>query len=228
MSRYAVYFAPETGSHWWQAGCRWLGRDPASGQAVTQTGISGISPQRFHALTQDARRYGFHATLKAPFRLPTEQNPAALAQALGEFCSRQPPLAVPSPRPSWLGQFLALCPDGDQRALQALAQQCVSQFDRFRAAPDAAELARRQTADLTPRQAELLHCWGYPYTEEQFRFHMTLTAPVSDGQEREHLMQAASAAFQTDLPLVNDRIALFCEPEPGAPFQLLRNFLFGA
>jgi hypothetical protein len=29
----------------------------------------GFQPADFHALTDEPRRYGFHATLKAPFRL---------------------------------------------------------------------------------------------------------------------------------------------------------------
>ena len=42
-----------------------------------------------------------------------------------------------------------------------------------------AELARRRAGGLTPRQDELLQRWGYPFVLEEFRFHMSLTGPLS-------------------------------------------------
>jgi len=228
MSRYALYFAPEPDSHWWQAGCHWLGRNAATGQALPPTKVNGLTTERFHQLTQDARRYGFHATLKAPFRLQAGYNFSALDLALRAFCARQSALPVASPQLVWLGQFLAVCAGGDVAPLQTLAQQCVSEFDHFRAAPTPSEIEKRLRQPLTPRQTELMQHWGYPYTEEEFRFHMTLTAPVTDTQERAALMQAAQAALPFDTALVIDRISVFYEPEPGADFQLRRQYLFGA
>ncbi|MBI3284111.1 MAG: DUF1045 domain-containing protein [Burkholderiales bacterium] len=223
--RYALYFAPETGSAWWIAGCRWLGRDPATMQTLAQPALSGITPAVQQALTRQARRYGFHATLKAPFRLAPGCSAAGLEQALAAFCARQSPLSVPAPQVQWMGRFLALRPGADSAELDALAQACVSAFDRFRAPPGAAEPARRRQAALSPRQQQLLQRWGYPYTEEEFRFHLTLSDPIP-----EHCaawQAAASMHFQSAPALSVSAIALFCEAAPGADFQLLRQFRFG-
>ena len=62
--RYAIYYAPARTSALWQRACEWLGRDPADGGAATAQ-ISGIDPARRLELTLSARRYGFHATMKA-------------------------------------------------------------------------------------------------------------------------------------------------------------------
>ena len=53
--------------------------------------------------------------------------------------------------------------------------RCVSYFDLLRRAPDAAYLAKRRHAGLSARQEALLQQWGYPYTEEEYRFHLTLS-----------------------------------------------------
>lgn len=69
MERYALYFAAAPDSPWWQAGCSWLGRDAAAMQTLQQPAIPAVAPELQQALTRNARRYGFHATLKAPFHL---------------------------------------------------------------------------------------------------------------------------------------------------------------
>ena len=67
-------------------------------------------------------------------------------------------------------------------ALQALADACVEQLDRFRAPPSDAELARRRRASLTPRQDAMLVRWGYPYVFDTWFFHMTLTRRLTPGR----------------------------------------------
>ena len=60
--RYAVYWTPPADHPLWRAGCDWLGRDAERAQVDRP----GEGPE---ALTRAPRRYGFHATLKAPMRL---------------------------------------------------------------------------------------------------------------------------------------------------------------
>ena len=67
--RYAIYFAPAHGSPWWEFGARWLGRDERNDTALTQHPLAQIAPDDLLELTAQPRRYGFHATLKAPFGL---------------------------------------------------------------------------------------------------------------------------------------------------------------
>src|SRR5262245_25723176 len=67
--RHAVYFAPAESSALWQAGCRWLGRDARSGTHPVQPAVDGWSAAEIQRITASPRMYGFHATLKPPFRL---------------------------------------------------------------------------------------------------------------------------------------------------------------
>jgi phosphonate metabolism protein PhnN/1,5-bisphosphokinase (PRPP-forming) len=231
MIRYALYFSPSTDSPWWQAGCRWLGRDPASGMEYPPPAVAGVPPLMMAKLTSDARRYGFHATLKPPFRLMegfSESHLLAMAEA---FAPVQQPIVLDDLRVRPLGNFLALRPAGPLDEIASLAMRCVSYFDILRAPSTPAELGRRRHSALSVRQQSLLQRWGYPYTEEEFRFHMTLTdslAHVKDDTAYA-LRKAAEEYFgeaEQQGPPVLDGLTIFREDHPGAPFSALRRFPF--
>ena len=80
--RVAVYYAPEADDPLWRAGCEWLGRDPERGTALAQPVVAGL-----HENTEDPRRYGFHATLKAPM-VPRHGFESFLSAAK-DFAARQ-------------------------------------------------------------------------------------------------------------------------------------------
>lgn len=225
MTRYALYFAPE--GAWWQQGSHWLGRDATNDQLLPQPAIAGLDSSLQRELSTDARRYGFHATLKAPFQLADGRTEAELRLALQEFCRQQNHIQIQSPEVQWMGKFLALRPTGDQTVLNEFAFACVSHFDDFRAPMNQAELARRQKMPLSARQNELLLEWGYPYTAEEFRFHMTLTDRLDAGPIADSLHASAIQYFNLSEALIIDGIALFIEPETGADFELLARFPFG-
>lgn len=228
MPRYALYFAPEPDSPWWRAGCQWLGRDAASAQTMPQPVIAAISEMQMHALTRDARRYGFHATLKAPFHLAAAGSFSELDTELSSFCARQAPFEIPVPEIRWMGNFLALRPQSACADMDALAMRCVSQFANFSAALSAAEMERRNKHSLSPRQRQLLQRWGYPYTEEEYRFHMTLSDAQADPASAlsSRLYAAAVKHFALAEPLRVSSIALFCEAGPGEDFRLIRHYRF--
>jgi phosphonate metabolism protein PhnN/1,5-bisphosphokinase (PRPP-forming) len=233
MTRYAIYFAPQPDSPWWDAGCRWLGRDPVNGMESPQTQIPGIPGLVLSQLTANARRYGFHATLKAPFKLAdgfTEMHLAGMAQA---FAADQRPISLEDMRLRPMTDFLALRPSAPLDEISRLAMRCVSYFDMLRAAPDAAELAKRRRAGLSARQEALLQRWGYPYTEEEFQFHMTLTDSLHDVDAdvvyaiRKAAEQRFAGPFAAALLLL-DGLTIFREVKPGTPFSVWRRFPFGS
>lgn len=228
MSRYALYFTPDPASPWWQAGCRWLGRDPANNQALAQPAVSSVPPLLLQQLTDDARRYGFHATLKAPFRLAAGFDETHLLQVTAAFSAAQAAFAVPAPVVHPLGHFLALRCGGDAQEINALAMRCVSYFDFLRAAPTDAELTRRRSSQLSPREEQLLQRWGYPYTEEEYRFHLTLTDSLAkvDEDTAYALRRAAEQIFDLATPLLLDAISVFKEDAPGLPLRQLQRFPF--
>jgi ribose 1,5-bisphosphokinase len=231
-ARYAIYFAPAASSVWWTAGSHWLGRDAETGADCRQPVIAGISPEAFRQITTDPRRYGFHATLKAPFRLAegfSEAHLLAMAQA---FVARQQALQIEGVGIHTLSNFLALqtTDPSSREQISALAMRCTRYFDLLRAAPSAAELAKRRNADLTPRRQALIARWGYPYTEEEYRFHMTLTGALTPlhADAAAAIGDAAGACFAAALatPLTIDGLAIFKEPAPGAPMSVWQRLPF--
>lgn len=174
--RYAVYYTPPPGP-FADFGASWLGWDVAEGRLVPQPDLPGLD---LPALTAEPRKYGFHATLKAPFRLADGRLPGDLAGALRDLAAGLPPVALPGLRLARLGRFFALVPDGNIIPLHDLAAALVTGLDPWRAPLSVAEIARRRPDRLTERQRDYLNRWGYPYVLDEFQFHMTLSGPLDD------------------------------------------------
>lgn len=224
--RYALYFAPAPGSRWWRFGCEWLGRDPISGRAHEPLILPGLAREEVAAITQAPRRYGFHATLKAPFALADGRTVNDLHRALREFAVTQPVLRLGQLMLHDMDGFLALRPT-EKTAVRRLADACVERFDFLRAPPTASDVARRRAAGLTPRQEDLLAQWGYPYVLDQFRFHLTLTDRLPDTQ-RERVCAALAPLVQAlgAEPLLVDSVCLFEQASARTPFRLTRRYGF--
>ena len=223
--RYAIYFAPPVTSELWRKSAIWLGRDALTGGEIAAD-IADVDPERRRHLTRSARRYGFHATLKAPMALAASLSDRDLDRALGAWAASRGPVEIGRLTIVSLDGFLALVPTEQSAALTAFAEAVVEDFDGFRSALTEAERARRQGA-LTPRQAVLLEQFGYPYVAEEFKFHMTLTDRIEDLAERARFAGAVTDffAFMADEPIVLDRLTLFREAAPGAPFMRLRDYM---
>ncbi|WP_181708394.1 DUF1045 domain-containing protein [Chthonobacter rhizosphaerae] len=218
--RYAIYFAPPPGSPLAEAGARWLGRDAFTGAALTQPAVEGVDPETVRLLTTDPRRYGFHATLKAPFGLKPGASAAALVDRFETFAAERPPFRVRL-AVRRLGGFIAIIPDEPSEPLQALADDCVRAFEPFRRPLTVQEVEKRRKAGLSPREEAHLMAWGYPAVFDTFRFHMTLSQRVL-GPEGDRLEEAARAYFADILaePVTVDHLGLFAEPPGGGPFTV--------
>ncbi|MEZ5839964.1 MAG: DUF1045 domain-containing protein [Hyphomicrobiales bacterium] len=223
--RYAIYYAPAPESPLWRLGSDWIGRDAASGKECTHPETAGFRSPDIAAMTRGARRYGFHATLKPPFRLAEGSSEGMLLAAFEDFAYFAAAIAPIRLEVATLDGFLALRPAAGGEALRGFSSEIVERFDRFRAPAEPSELARRAAGGLTQRQSETLKRWGYPHLFADFRFHMTLTDRL-DEVTRRRLMPALEAYFAPALAGVHclDRIALFVEPEAGQPFQILDSF----
>ncbi|WP_206996036.1 DUF1045 domain-containing protein [Trinickia mobilis] len=227
-ARFAIYYAPPRESGWWQAGCAWLGRDPETGTAHTPPTLAALR-RKVGDLTAAPRRYGWHGTLVAPFKLADGVAPRDVLEAALAWARRQTSFWLPV-EAALLSRFVALRPaagpGGD--ALRALAADALRTLDALRARPAAADIARRLAAPLTERQHELLLAWGYPYVFEEFRFHMTLSDSLSADDECDALIGHWHAEAARLGPLPVDGAALFVEPSPGAPFVLWHRLPFPA
>ena len=218
IRRYAIYYAPPPGD-FARAAADWLGRDLAAGAPVAQPAVPGLD---LAAITADPRRYGFHGTLKPPFRLAAGRVADELAEALGAFAAPLPPLEFPGLRLARIGGFLALVPEGETATLAMLAARVVTEFEPFRAPLSAEDRARRHPETLSRRQVELLDTFGYPFVLEEFRFHLTLSDKIADPVQAEALATAAEAHFVPHLPRPFRVDALcLCGEDAAGRFRLL-------
>lgn len=219
--RYAIYFAPEQGSPWWAFGAGWVGRDEYRDVNKVQHALAQIAPEELREITAQPRRYGFHATLKAPFLLCDGHTLNDLKARMQALAATLKPLALGPMQTATLGDFVALVPARASDELITLAAACVTGLDDLRRPLSEADLARRRIENLDAREQELLQQHGYPYVLERFRFHLTLSGPVAPSMAQ-RVMQAVVAPvaqLNTRAPLVLDRLCLFVEPAPGQPFK---------
>jgi hypothetical protein len=207
--RFAIYYAPARDSALWERAEAWLA------QAELQPA------------TVSARRYGFHATIKAPMPLSDGQDRAGLEMALATFARQQPPVSMgPVGAHVIGGGFLALTPVEQPQRITDFAATVVTVFEPFRRPLEPAERERRLRAPLTARQAELVDAYGYPYVLEEFQLHMTLTDRLP-AEQQDPVKAEATAWFAETLrePVLLDRLVLFHEAEPGAAFRRLDDFV---
>jgi len=225
-ARFAVYYAPSRESAWWQAGSAWLARDAESGERCEAPQPSELK-RPLVELTEAPRRYGWHGTLVAPFRLADGVTQAHVLQTTREWAQTQSAFALPV-EAATLGDFVALTPadpEGESN-ISHVAASALQTLDALRARQSAAELARRLAAPLSERQRALLMEWDYPYVFDEFRFHMTLSSSLADAQERAALVAWWQARTPALGPLLVDHAALFVEPAPGEPFVLWQRMPF--
>ncbi len=225
-ARYAVYAVPPQGSPLKILGDAWLGRDPDLDEPVPHPVIGGLDPERLREITASPRHYGFHATLKPPFSLAPGAEAGALVDALTTFTAGRERIHVQLKVDS-LGGFIALVPVAPVPALNRLADDCVRDFEPFRAPLTPEDRARRHPERLSDRQRRHLDRWGYHWVFEDFVFHMTLTDRLD---EPEHgrmraLLERMFAPALAD-PLRIDQVALFTQTHRVAPFRVVDRYRF--
>jgi len=208
VSRYAVYGVP--------------GIEPGAPAVAVRLRAAVESWYRERPdVTVDPRRYGFHATLKAPFSLAEGVTPAVLEAAVSDFAAQHDAVMLPAVRPKVIGSFRALVPTGDAAQVDALEAEVVRALEPLRAPLTEADIARRRPEQLTARQRELLDDVGYPYALDEFRCHLTLTDSIS-GESTDAVDAAIAAHFAdfdgVDVPL--GALAVFEEPHRGEPFRI--------
>jgi Protein of unknown function (DUF1045) len=224
--RYAIYYVPAPDSALWRFGSAVLGYDAYTGEDVPHWHPPTVAAEAWHAMTTDPRLYGFHATLKAPFRLRDNTGETELVESLERFAQDQAPVdlgewivnPVPSGRPD--RAFLAMVPVTPPAALPRLEAAIVRHFDTLRAPLTEAEIARRRPQRLSDRQRSYLDAHGYPYVLEEFRFHMTLTSAIEKAGEIGPVLAGHARSTGVSPALHLDRLGLF-KQEDGGRFRVV-------
>jgi hypothetical protein len=217
FKRYAVYYAPPPGAFAARAAA-WLGTAPPE--------VALPTAREWADLTAAPRKYGFHGTLRAPFRLAEGTSETEVHTLLTGLAQTLRPVEMPALDVADLHGFLALVPR-NPAPLNALAAAVVTATNPLRAPLTSAEIARRRPETLTARQRLLLDQWGYPFVMDEFRFHLTLTDHLQP-DEIAPLKATLAAHFAPVLPrpfCVKD-LCLFAEDAAGA-FHLLHRYTLG-
>jgi putative phosphonate metabolism protein len=223
--RYAIYYVSAPGSDLDRFGAQLLGYDAFGEDLPFPDGITQSVPD-WRDLTREPRKYGFHATLKAPLSLAPGKSESELVAACESFAAKPRPIPVIRPVINSISGFIAVVPAQPSAELERLAADCVSDFDSFRAPLTAEDRARRNPSALTPRQCDHLDRWGYPYVMEDFRFHMTLTGRL-DAARHDPVLAMLRNRFSTIglEALAIDRIALFRQDDAQSRFRILNQFV---
>jgi hypothetical protein len=221
--RYAIYFVPPPSSRLYRYGSSILGYDCYTGSSVSFPDKFGGGAVNWNELTATPRRYGFHATLKAPFFLAPSCTEQQLAKALQSFAGLGHAAHGFKPVLRELEDFIALVPQEPEASLNALAASCTTIFDAYRAPMSPQERARRLASGLSQVQIQNLDRWGYPFVLAEFRFHMTLTGAVPQRRK-----QAVLAALRDGLRHMKvepsttvERLVLMKQETPDAAFRVL-------
>lgn len=221
--RYALYYSPDQHSPFHESGAHWLGYD-----AYTRTMREQPGDGLLVGKTETPARYGFHATLKPPFRLNANTSYEELETATQFLAESLRDVKIANLALRDIDGFLALVPEHQEESLSQLADVCVTALDPLREPPDEAEKQRRKVSGLTPRQTEYLDTWGYPYVFQDYRFHITLTNKLGPS-ELPRVLELATEHFAACLgqPLNISTLTLFAEPDSTGSFFVKKQFTLG-
>ena len=221
--RYAIYFVPAADTKLYRYGSSILGYDCYSGKAVDFPQDFGNGMVNWNELSAPPRRYGFHATLKAPFHLSPSCTEQQLVKALRSFAGLGHAVHRFVPTVGILSDFFAVVPLQSEAALDALAASCTTIFDAYRAPMSPQERARRIALGLNRSQIRNLDRWGYPYALAEFRFHMTLTGkvPVRRRKAIQGILLNGLHRMPVERSIALDRLALLRQDSPDASFRVV-------
>ena len=226
MSRYAIYFIPQPDSALYRFGSSVLGYDCSTGAEIPLPSHPYFQPEAARDVSAEPRRYGFHATLKAPFSLTSGQSEASLFRHAESVFSDVAPVRLGRLEVAELGSFVALRPM-ENESVNELAGHCVTAFEPFRAPISDADRQRRLAAPLTERQIAHLDRWGYPYVFEDFRFHMTLTGSLSERDRHVALAALRELYAAIDQPVLVESVCIARQKERSARFVVAGRFPLG-
>ncbi len=217
--RYAIFFSPRPDEPLAEFGRRWFGLDTETRQPVEDAWPIPTG------LLRTPRRYGFHATLKAPFRLRKGRAEEGLLQAVealaGELAPRELGLLVPKE----LGSFITLQQSLPNPAVDELAFTCVRDLDLFRQPLTEEEQDAIFGKGISRKQKGNVYAWGYPYVGSEYIFHMTLTSILAPHEIPEWKQKVLEWGMEyLAEPVTLRDLCVFAQPSAEEPFRPIARF----
>ena len=177
--RYAIYYVPSENSELDLFGKCWLGWDPYKGVETTKSDLSKLpSFKKFSSLVLTPKQYGFHGTIKAPFKLKNEYTYNDLENKVREISKQIHSFYFDQLIIKKLGNFIGLIPTNNLK-INAVSNKFVEELDYLRDELSESEIKKRKPHKLTSNQKQMLFKWGYPYVFDEFKFHLTLTSKLN-------------------------------------------------
>ena len=105
--RYAIYYTPPPFSALARFGAGVIGYDCFDAVEVAHARLDGIDPNVLKLMTLDPRRYGFHATIVAPFHLKSISEDDFIATD-SAYATETAPVRIGGLEVATIGEFVAL------------------------------------------------------------------------------------------------------------------------
>ncbi len=179
--RVAIYFLPKKNSSLENFGKNLLGRDINKKKKISLTRRQKYFINRgftyFDELKdycEEPAKYGFHATLKAPFRLKRNVKTKNFYDVISHIAAQHSRFKIKGLKIVYSKKFTLITSRKPNKLLINLEKDLVKHLDTFRAELNKTEIKKRIPDSLTFKQNKYLKEWGYPFVFDQFKFHMTL------------------------------------------------------
>jgi hypothetical protein len=170
-----------------------------------------------------------HGTLKPSFELSPHTTEQELLTVATLVCRGLAPLKLPALELGEIANIVSLVLEASSVELENFATYCVRAFDGYRRAltPDQEEVFRKNR--LTVHQEQMLEHWGYPYVNEEFDFHISLTDPIPDERERHRVKDVLEgiAAPVLRKPLIMRELAVFKQNGTQESMSVIARIPFG-
>ena len=179
--RVAIYFLPKKNSSLENFGKNLLGRDINKKKKISLTRRQKYFINRGFTFFDELKdyceqpaKYGFHATLKAPFRLKRNVKTKNFYDVISHIAAQHSRFKIKGLKIVYSKKFTFITSRKPNKLLINLENDLVKHLDTFRAELNKTEIKKRIPDSLTFKQNKYLKEWGYPFVFDQFKFHMTL------------------------------------------------------
>ena len=179
--RVAIYFLPKKNSSLENFGKNLLGRDINKKRKISLTRRQKYFINRRFTYFDELKdycekpaKYGFHATLKAPFRLKRNVKTKDFYDVISHIAAQHSRFKIKGLKIVYSKKFTFITSRKPNKLLINLENDLVKHLDTFRAELNKTEIKKRNPDSLTFKQNKYLKEWGYPFVLDQFKFHMTL------------------------------------------------------
>ena len=224
--RYAIYYAPIENCELDVFGKCWLGWDPYKGVEITKSYPPKLpNLQKFSRFVLAPKQYGFHGTIKAPFRLKDGYTYNDLENKVGEISKQIHSFHLDKLIIKKLGYFIALIPTNNLK-VNEVSNKFVEGLDYLRDELSENEIKKRNPIKLTSRQKKMLFKWGYPYVFNEFKFHLTLTSKLNIEEIDDVFKSLQNILTQFNLIKINFNSVCIFGQKSDEKFYFIKRFKF--